>query len=143
MAKKEGSIGGLLPILGLIIIGIIITLVSNIFNFPLLITYGPGQYVSNIWQGHSDFYGKAKSNFKIYEKRPEVNAIFHGHSLELLKPGIVTTEEEKPYGTVELVEEVLKVLDNDVFVLKNHGFVSLGKTMDEAGNNIVKLLRTS
>jgi len=37
-------------------------------------------------------------------------------------------------GTIELAKEVLKVLGNNkLIVLKNHGFVSLGATMKEAG----------
>ena len=71
----------------------------------------------------------------------KIDQIFHGHSHELLNSDIISTEQEKPYGTKELVKEVLKVLDdNKVIIIKNHGFLSLGNTMNKAGNNIIKII---
>ena len=79
-------------------------------------------------------------HFAIYKLRPDVNAIFHGHSQELLdnpKPGTPITRNEAPYGTQELVSEVLQVLTNHNYILiKNHGFLSLGATMEEAGSRM-------
>jgi len=72
-------------------------------------------------------------HLKIYELRHQINAVFHGHSK--LKGKYSETEEEKPYGSMELVKEVEKILaDNMVVIMKNHGFLSLGKDMKEAGN---------
>ena len=80
-------------------------------------------------------------HYVIYKNRPDINAIFHGHSQELLNSNIISTEQEKSYGTKGLVEEVLKVLDdNKVIIIKNHGFLSLGNTMNQAGNNIIKMI---
>lgn len=78
-------------------------------------------------------------HWAIYNVRPEINAIFHGHSLEILEKAKennwTITKNEVPYGTHELVKEVLNVIDNQDFViLKNHGFLAFGKTMEEAGN---------
>ncbi len=75
----------------------------------------------------------------IYQKRTDVNAIFHGHFDKIThnagKLGIAETSEEKPYGTMELAKEVLKILGrNSVIVMKNHGFIALGGDMDAAGN---------
>ncbi len=75
----------------------------------------------------------------IYDRRPDVNAILHGHSDSILKAGeklgIPMTEKEKPYGTVALVKEIFKILEKHKFILlKNHGFLSLGRTIDEAGS---------
>jgi ribulose-5-phosphate 4-epimerase/fuculose-1-phosphate aldolase len=74
----------------------------------------------------------------LYEASEEVNAVFHGHNntivatAENLKLSI--TEKEYESGTVELAKEVLKVLSNNkLIVLRNHGFVALGKNMKEAG----------
>lgn len=77
----------------------------------------------------------------IYKLRPEINAVFHGHCKEISENAkrlrIVTTKEEKPYGTLELVKQVLNVLKEDpnisFFEMKNHGFLALGKTIKEAG----------
>ncbi len=77
-------------------------------------------------------------HFAIYHQRKDINAIFHGHCEKILSNAhrlkIPETKKEEPYGTVELVEKVLEILNNKSFlIMKNHGFISLGKTMQEAG----------
>ncbi len=43
---------------------------------------------------------------------------------------------------MKLLGEVMKVLHNENFlVMKNHGFLSLGKTLDEAGNSALRIKR--
>ena len=74
----------------------------------------------------------------IYKTCREVNAVFHGHNDKIVayaeKLGLPVTEKEYESGTVELAKEVLKVLGNNkLIVLRNHGFVSLGNKMKEAG----------
>jgi len=83
-------------------------------------------------------------HFLIYNTRGEVNAIFHGHDNSIVKNAeklkLPVTEEEAPPGTIELANEVLAVLgDNNFIVVKNGGFVSLGKTMKEAGELVIKI----
>ncbi|MBR9676712.1 class II aldolase/adducin family protein [Candidatus Woesearchaeota archaeon] len=75
----------------------------------------------------------------VYNTRPNVQAVFHGHCQVITERaadlGIPVTLEEAPYGTVELVNRVLEVLEDHNFVeMKNHGFLALGKSLDEAGN---------
>jgi ribulose-5-phosphate 4-epimerase/fuculose-1-phosphate aldolase len=82
----------------------------------------------------------------IYEARPGVNAVFHGHHDRLLaeaeRLGLRVTAHEQPYGTAELVAEILNALDGHMFVImRNHGFVSFGKTMTEAGRIAEEVLR--
>ncbi len=82
---------------------------------------------------------------EIYRHRKDVNAIFHGHCHELLekcsKLKIPETSEEKPYGTIELVKSVLTILKkNKMIMMKNHGFIALGKTMQETGNIVLHFL---
>ncbi|MFA6254782.1 MAG: class II aldolase/adducin family protein [Patescibacteria group bacterium] len=77
-------------------------------------------------------------HFALYQKRVEVNAIFHGHCQQILaqakKLNIPQTKKEAPYGSLELVRQALSILENNNFlVLKNHGFIALGKDMTEAG----------
>jgi ribulose-5-phosphate 4-epimerase/fuculose-1-phosphate aldolase len=83
-------------------------------------------------------------HFAIYKMRPEVNAIFHGHSELLLNnslPNIPITRNEAPYGTQALVSEVLQVLQkNNYLLIKNHGFLSLGLDMNNAGKQVLELL---
>ncbi|MEI6851401.1 MAG: class II aldolase/adducin family protein [Bacteroidota bacterium] len=77
-------------------------------------------------------------HYIIYHNRPDVQAIFHGHNQQITENAalltIPETAKEVPYGTVELAESVLAILgNNNFFVIKAHGFVSLGGNMDEAG----------
>ena len=85
----------------------------------------------------------------IYQKRPDVRAIFHGHCPELLqnvkKLKIPETKEEKPYGTMELVQSVLEIIDNNNLVMvKNHGFIAVGSSMADTGklvmDNLAKVI---
>jgi ribulose-5-phosphate 4-epimerase/fuculose-1-phosphate aldolase len=82
----------------------------------------------------------------IYAARLEVDAVFHGHSDRLLakaeRLGLPITANEQPYGTPELVAEILNALDGHKFVImRNHGFVSMAATMDEAGRNAEEILK--
>ncbi|RLD46576.1 MAG: hypothetical protein DRI94_14650 [Bacteroidetes bacterium] len=81
----------------------------------------------------------------IYKYKPEINAVFHGHSPEILKFAdqlkIPVTKKEFEYGTIKLAKEALKLLTTHNFIiLKNHGFISLGKTVQEAGNLTINFL---
>ena len=82
----------------------------------------------------------------IYAARLEVDAVFHGHSERLLaeavRLGLPITANEQPYGTTELVGEILNALDGHKFVImRNHGFVSLAATMEEAGRKVEEVLK--
>jgi L-fuculose-phosphate aldolase len=91
---------------------------------------------------------EAVMHFLIYKARKEVNAVFHGHNDKFVmnaeKLGFPVTEREYEPGTIRLAKEVLKVLgDNKLIVLRNHGFVSLGRTMKEAGELALATLKRS
>jgi len=83
-------------------------------------------------------------HWSLYELRPEINAIFHGHNDDLLKQAVLLnipeTESEQDYGSPALVTEVKKLAKHDFFNMKNHGFIAMGKTMDIAGNLALKQL---
>ncbi|MBI2095329.1 MAG: class II aldolase/adducin family protein [Candidatus Omnitrophica bacterium] len=81
----------------------------------------------------------------IYRKRRDIHAIFHGHCPQILaraaRLGIPETPEELPYGTAALAESVSAALAGGFFaVMKNHGFVCLGKDLDDAGARAVEML---
>lgn len=84
-------------------------------------------------------------HFGVYAARPDIHAVFHGHSGRILRTShaleLTTTKKFEDYGSFELAASVLEILDNEFFiVMKNHGFLSLGQTMDEAGARAVEIL---
>ena len=91
---------------------------------------------------------EAVMHYLIYKTRKEVNAVFHGHNDAIIMNAeemkFPVTEKEHEPGTIELAKEALKVLgDKNLIVLKNHGFVSLGRTMKEAGELALATLKRS
>ena len=84
-------------------------------------------------------------HFYIYSKRPEIKAIFHGHNIEICNIAIENnnireTETEEPYGTIKLVESTIPFIEDDIFIMKNHGFIISGTTIRDAGILTKKLL---
>ena len=78
-------------------------------------------------------------HYLLYRQHPWLGAILHGHCSLLLEHAealaIPTTKAAHPYGTVELAHSAVELVDAStrVFNLKNHGFVALGRDIDEAG----------
>jgi len=82
-------------------------------------------------------------HFAIYRKRKDVNAIFHGHSNEILRfasrLNLCQTDKKEPYGTLKLVKGVLEKLGKKNFIIiKDHGFISMSKDLKNAGNLAIK-----
>ena len=91
---------------------------------------------------------EAVMHFLLYRACEEMNAIFHGHNDAIIKNaeklGLSITEKEHEPGSLELANEVLRALgDKNLIVIKNHGFISLGRTMKEAGKQALATLRRS
>lgn len=81
----------------------------------------------------------------LYRARPDIRAIFHGHNEYINEHGrecgVEETSMEQPYGSMELVHEVLKLSGHTFFNMKNHGFISMGKTMNEAGRQALDVIQ--
>ncbi len=82
-------------------------------------------------------------HFEIYKRRKEVNAVFHGHGELILRHGkelgLPETKKFQPYGTIALLKEVIKILGkNKLIVMREHGFIAIGRTMKEAGRTALK-----
>lgn len=88
----------------------------------------------------------------IYQRRPRVNAVIHGNCSPV--PGyakkfkIPVTRKEAPVGTLELVERILEVLDEYsvleerlVLEVRNHGFITMGRTIGNAESYTWDLLK--
>lgn len=89
-------------------------------------------------EGTRDPSSESLLHYSIYEARPEINAVFHGHSRRILERakvlGLAQTLSEEPYGSVSLAHSIVEVLDKEFFiVIRAHGFVSLGLNMRSAG----------
>lgn len=96
-------------------------------------------------EGARDPSSESVLHHVIYRARPEVNAVFHGHSRKILekagKLGLVQTRTEEPYGSASLARSITEVLDRNFFiVIKGHGFVSLGLSMGDAGELACRIL---
>ena len=85
-------------------------------------------------------------HYLIYNTRDDINAIFNGNHDLILKNAeklkLPMTKNEQPDGSMELANEVLDILgDSDFVVIRNHGFVSLGRNMKEAGQLVLDVLK--
>jgi len=81
--------------------------------------------------GASNPSSEAIMHFLIYGARPEISVILHAHALDL-KNAVITTEAP-PYGTLEFARSAVDILKNhDLVILKGHGFVSVGGTVEES-----------
>jgi len=78
-------------------------------------------------------------HYVLYKSKPHIHSIMHGHSSLLCSYAkhlkIPVTEHYHDYGTPELAEAALQISEGpiDFFVLKDHGFVALGKDIKTAG----------
>lgn len=84
-------------------------------------------------------------HYAIYKNRPNITAILHGHCKDIsnnaFRLGIKETRREEPYGTIELVNSVLEVLGDEIFLeIKNHGFLALGEELFDAKCELIKRL---
>lgn len=80
-------------------------------------------------------------HYALYLQNPNINAIFHGHSTDILAKAeelrIPVTEKEEPFGTVDLVESVLAISGHrTMIVMKNHGFIGLGLHMEDCWETV-------
>ena len=85
-------------------------------------------------------------HYLIYNTRGEMNVIFHGHHNLIVKNAnklkLPVTKNDPEPGTMEFANEVLDIIgDNNFVIIKNHGFVSLGRTMKEAGELALSILK--
>ena len=96
--------------------------------------------------GTRDPSSESMLHFAVYRARKDVQAVFHGHSREILlcadKLNLPETRKEAPYGSMELVRGVMEVLgDADFVLIRGHWFISLGASMKEAGQRAIDVHR--
>ena len=79
---------------------------------------------------------------RIYARRTDAQAVFHGHDPLVLKHAealarelpIVITGEARLFGTIDDAEETASELGSCDYIIRlAHGFVAVGRNMDAAG----------
>ncbi|HLG24388.1 MAG TPA: class II aldolase/adducin family protein [Candidatus Nanoarchaeia archaeon] len=78
----------------------------------------------------------------IYENMKEINAVFHVHDYKIMekaRKNLIPITKETEAGTEKIGYDVIKCIDEkSIVIMKDHGIVSVGKSMKETGENIVK-----
>lgn len=101
--------------------------------------------------GRTNASSESLSHAAIYECNKEINSVIHIHSAELwdkYKNVLPTTSEDIGFGTPEIAMEIKNLLLNvenynkGIVIMGGHkdGIISFGKTIDEAGEKIKKLI---
>ena len=77
-------------------------------------------------------------HFRLYQSRPDIQAVFHGHDPNTLAQAhelrVPMTETSAVVSSLALIEEACQLaLQTNYVLLRDHGFLALGRTLDEAG----------
>ncbi len=124
-------------------------------NFVKILGYDPGKSTFST-EGKSTPSSECFLHNALYDALPGVNAILHGHSTLLCNfaedIGVPVTQQFYDYGTPQLAESAIELVDenSDFFILKDHGFVALGRDIETAGKltlsyyiKLINLLQSS
>lgn len=99
--------------------------------------------------GPIDASSEALTHASIYARNININAIFHIHDKKIwhgmLERNFLATAKDTPYGTVAMAQEVKALIGekrHGSFAMAGHedGIISWGSTLDEAGEEILKLV---
>ncbi|MCX7910278.1 MAG: class II aldolase/adducin family protein [Endomicrobia bacterium] len=102
--------------------------------------------------GKNEPSGEWRLHLMIYKQREDINAVIHTHPVFSTAISLVENNISKPilveivpflekikeikctsFYTEKLAESVKKYINKfDIFILKNHGLLTIGKTLDEA-----------
>ena len=82
----------------------------------------------------------------LYRKKQDIMSVVHAHdaaATSMNLSGIIhETEREEPYGTVELAMLCLETFgkgNDNIIVLKNHGYVAAGSTLSRVTDIIIDM----
>ena len=83
-------------------------------------------------------------HFEVYQKRPDCQAIIHGHDASTMAKAhelkLPVTDRSAATPSVDLITEVCQLVRNhDYVLLRDHGFLALGRSIDEAGELVRRL----
>lgn len=98
-----------------------------------------------ITRGSYEPSSEALLHYRLYQEHPDIQAILHGH-LDILNQyasalGVPVTPTFCEYGTPELAQSGVELVSSNhpLIILKDHGFVSTGCSIDEAGNRMLTI----
>lgn len=81
----------------------------------------------------------------LYNEKKDIKSVIHAHDEVAtsvnLEGFLDETEREEPYGSIELALLALDTFrrGNNVFVLKNHGYVAVGKSITEVTDLLIDI----
>lgn len=81
-------------------------------------------------------------HYLIYQLRSDIGGIVHAHdpaTSRFATASVKETAKEEPYGTLDLAKIACDTFskNEDIIILKNHGYVAVGQNLEEAINLIV------
>jgi ribulose-5-phosphate 4-epimerase/fuculose-1-phosphate aldolase len=94
------------------------------------------------YMGSKEPSSETPMHYLIYESRPDAGAIVHAHdpaTSGIQLRDIRETAREEPYGTLALAKIACETFrrDENIIVLKNHGYVAIGDTLKGAIDLVV------
>ncbi len=113
-------------------------------DIVFVVDYNPGENRALV-RGGKEPSSETPMHWLIYHKFPRAGAIVHVHDRVVLeniksveRKRIKITEKEADYGTLEQADEVLDaLLYDDYAVIKNHGSIAIGNTIEDATRLVI------
>ncbi len=111
-----------------------------------LIRYCDKDQLTIEYHGKSPPSSETLMHYLIYQRRPDINVILHGHNTLLLENrkqlNLQQTSIYHSYGTKELATAASCLAEKEnFFIIKNHGFVALGKEINATGQHTLDMLK--
>lgn len=106
---------------------------------------------SLVCRGKIKASSESLSHAAVYDSAKKINSVIHVHSLKMwnaLKDKVATTKKGVSFGTIEMAEEIKKlmkqkkIMQKKIIVMKGHkeGIICFGKNLNEAGNTLLNYL---
>ena len=82
-------------------------------------------------------------HWTLYQLKPEIQSILHAHDPKVLEAAerlkLPQTEREVAPGCAELLKLIEPLAEQSYFLMKGHGFVATGATVEEAGQRVLSI----
>lgn len=80
-------------------------------------------------------------HWRLYEARGDVHAILHGHDAHALakadRLNLPVTRRSAALPSMEVIEELCVLLmSTDYVIMRDHGFLAVGRSLEDAGDRI-------